>query len=92
MYQQDKPKTAVIVAFSTVLALLLVLVGSFIGISALNWYLQNNNYVLCSVDDLKKSNDILNGERPLKYLPNMTRYSEQGLLNETVPKVITWER
>jgi hypothetical protein len=58
----DERKKPIIVAFIVVSALILMGAGSMIGIEALDHYLKNNNYVLCDINDLKRSNDILNGD------------------------------
>ena len=85
-------KDFLVYLFCFIIALMLILYGAFVGILSLDKYLRYNNYVLCNINDLKMSNDILNGGSPLKYLANMTKYSESGLLNKTVPVVVTWER
>ena len=57
----QKGKEFIFYSFIAVLCLVLLLIGSFISLLGLNYFIQSNDYVLCNVYDLKKSNDILNG-------------------------------
>lgn len=75
----QKDKKPILIAFILVLALMLICVGGLLSIVALNKFIESNNYVLCNVYDLKKSNDILYGNKDITQT-----YIEKTKFNVTI--------
>ena len=61
MSLKAKDKKFFMFALIFVVFIVMLLCGALIGMLSLNQYLQGNDYVLCNVYDLEKSNKILYG-------------------------------
>lgn len=82
MSLKTKDKKFIYLSVAVVSVFIVLLLGGFIAIATLNYFIQENDYVLCNVFDLKKSNEVLYGNADTDYKDYIRVNLTQGVISD----------